>query len=223
MYNDFLKTYSFEFLSNIDIDVHMNFLNVFFSLNKKDNLIFFDVGANSGSFVKCVNSFNKNINTHCFEPHPILNEYLEKNYSNIIVSKYCLSDISGESILNMPSISVGLSSLINRDVFDDLNKSQEVFKLNVKTITIDKYCVDNNIDYIDYIKIDVEGAEFMVLKGAEEMLKKNKIFSGQFEVGIEKEIGININDIIEYLELFNYKIYKKMSNDYFFKIKDINE
>ena len=51
-YNKFLSLYSTEFLSNIDIGIHESMLNKFFSIfNEKDDLIFFDIGSNAGSFI----------------------------------------------------------------------------------------------------------------------------------------------------------------------------
>jgi hypothetical protein len=75
---------------------------------------------------------------------------------------------------------------------------------------------ENNINEIDYIKIDVEGGDFMVLKGCEKMLETNKIKMGQFEIGIENEIGISIDEITSFLEKFGYSIDKSFKSDYVF-------
>lgn len=45
----------------------------------------------------------------------------------------------------------------------------------VKAVPLDELLRD--VDYIDIIKIDVEGAEYEVLKGAKDILEENKMFS----------------------------------------------
>jgi hypothetical protein len=47
----------------------------------------------------------------------------------------------------------------------------------------DDFCKENGIESIDLLKIDVEGAEFMVLEGFANMLKNNAIRIIQFEYG----------------------------------------
>ena len=39
-----------------------------------DKQQFFDIGCNSGSFVKSLSAFNIKNNVHCFEPHPVLSK-----------------------------------------------------------------------------------------------------------------------------------------------------
>lgn len=86
------------------------------------------------------------------------------------MNNYCLGDVNEEVTIFIPKWSVGLSSLVYRPVFDNLNQEITSYKVNCKTL--DNYCIENNIEKIDYIKIDVEGGEMKVFKGCENMLKK---------------------------------------------------
>lgn len=54
-------------------------------------------------------------------------------------------------------------------------------KLEVATTTLDKFCEENGIDEIDWLKLDVEAFEKSVLQGAMNSLKSGKIVCGQFE------------------------------------------
>lgn len=49
--------------------------------------------------------------------------------------------------------------------------------------TLDDFCAERGIEAIDYLKIDVEGAEHRVLKGARSLLQDDKIACIQFEYG----------------------------------------
>ena len=218
-YKSFESTYSYEFLSNIDCDLHHKMLDKYFEIFGDitiGDLVFFDIGCNAGSFLKATSNYSKLIEFHCFEPHPELYDFLSKSYSKYRINNMCVSDYDGFCIINIPSISVGISSIIDRDVFDKLKEDQEIYRLDVECTTIDSYCLKNNIEQIDYIKIDVEGAEYMVLCGCMEMLSNGKIKAGQFEVGIEKEIGISIDKIVSLLNEYGYIVCTELETDYFF-------
>jgi hypothetical protein len=48
-------------------------------------------------------------------------------------------------------------------------------------ITIDDYCAEHGITFIDHLKIDTEGHDLFVLKGAQRMLRERRIGALQFE------------------------------------------
>jgi FkbM family methyltransferase len=218
-YNDFLNTYSIDFLSNMDKEVHDKMLRKFIQVfNKKSNLTFFDVGSNSGSFIEtCLSKFDDS-KIYAFEPHPFLSNYLTERYKNhkdINVYDYCVLDRNGICSINIPSISLAISSIVDREIFNEIRKNQEVYKIEKRSIRIDTFCQDNSIEKIDFIKIDVEGAEFMVINGCLSMLESGKIISGQFEVGIE-ESRYSTTDITKLLEKNGYIVDKILNTDYFF-------
>ena len=222
-FKEFEGVYGFNFLSNIDVDVHHTMLNKFFELHpNKSNLVIFDVGTNAGSFVKVINTLTSDNEIHCFEPHPRLQELLKENYVNINLNEFCLSNYDGECEIIIPSLSVGLSSIINRPVFEELfeNGEQQKILYKVPCKTIDKYCEENDISEIDYIKIDVEGAEMMVLEGAEKMLKTNKIKGGQFEHGQTLiDAGTSLNEVVDFLNGYGYNIYNLTPSDVLFMLE----
>ena len=137
------------------------------------------------------------------------------------MNKICLTDNIGNININIPLWSVGLSSIINRPVFDRLkSEGQDITVLNVNTNTIDNYCNEKSINNIDFIKIEVEGAEKIVLDGAKNMLENNKIKMGIFEIGETlKDANTSENEICNMLENYNYKIYKEIPNNYLFYLQ----
>ena len=87
-------------------------------------------------------------------------------------------------------------------------------------MTLDHYCDINNINSIDFIKIDVEGAEKMIIEGGNNMFKEKKIKAGLFEIGETlKDAGTTEQEIATILEGFGYNIVKNLSkNDWYFHI-----
>ena len=85
----------------------------------------------------------------------------------------------------------------------------------VETVTIDQYCQKNSIEEIDLLKIDVQGNEIKVLKGAERMLAKNKIklIFTEISVAPNYEGQSDIDELIRLLKINKYKIFN------FFKMK----
>lgn len=216
--DSFLNQYSYDFLSSIDVGVHRTSLNSYFEICNPDpsvTIIAFDVGGNAGSFIKVLQSYGFNSHCHCFEPHPVLYNHLKSSYSNVSVNDCCVSDIDGEQTIYIPDISVGISSIINRPVFQSLG--QEIFELKTKSIKLDTYCSNLNIENIDFLKIDVEGAEKMVFDGASEMLKSKSITCGQFEVGSTLiDAGTSEQEIIKMLNDFGYETIRISASDIFF-------
>lgn len=134
------------------------------------------------------------------------------------MNQICLCNHNGEVDMNFPLHSVGISSIIDRPVFKKLG--QDIKKVSVKCMTLDEYCKSNNVELIDFVKIDVEGAEKMVIEGASEMLKKKKIKAGLFEYGSTlKNAGTSAQEIVTILESYGYNIVKFLSkNDWYFHI-----
>ena len=211
--------HNFQELNNIDVHMLYNVFN--YHIQKfplQNDSIFFDVGTNAGSFLKILTHFQIYSNIHCFEPHPIISKKTKSIYQNVIMNEICLSDSMGEIDINFPLHSVGLSSIIERPVFKNLGT--EVKKIKVKSMTLDHYCDINNIDSIDFIKIDVEGAEKMIIEGGKNMFKEKKIKAGLFEIGETlKDAGTSEEEIATILENYGYNIVKNLSrNDWYFHI-----
>jgi FkbM family methyltransferase len=164
----------------------------------------FDVGANTGDWAKNMIALKNNIYIYLFEPIPDLFLKLQEfNFENIKVYSLALADELGEA-----SFSINLDN----SIFSSFYKRQD-FKnskvLIVQKITGDKFCIIHKIEKIDFLKIDVEGYEYAVLKGFYKMLQEEKIGVIQFEYGVMNiHSRTFLKDFFDYLVPFGFKIGK---------------
>ena len=171
----------------------------------------FDIGANIGWYTVLMSKIIKKGHCHSFEPVPKIFNKLKQNCiannlsKNLTLNKLALGD--GEKNIKIHTFSGlphGHSSLstLGRTDFK---------KTKAKMITLDKYIEDNEISNLDFIKIDVEGAELKVLEGAKKILKLENPPIWLFEMNEETatEFGYHPTDILEYLlERREYIFYK---------------
>ena len=140
-----------------------------------------------------------------FEPIPSLYNELKKSFDgrNVIFSDIALSDRKGEATFNYVLDAPAYSGLKKRDY---QVKEPEIEVLNVKLDTLDHVIPE---DYrVDFIKLDVEGGEFDVLKGARQTLEKHKpyiIF--EFGLGASDHYNVVPETFFEFMNQADYGIY----------------
>lgn len=94
----------------------------------------------------------------------------------------------------------------------DMNKigyeSNVIKKIKLNCNTLDSISKNLRIKKIDYLKIDIEGAEFKALKGAKILLEKNLIENIHLEYGHAAMADrVYIKDIHDYLKNYGFKMY----------------
>jgi FkbM family methyltransferase len=151
----------------------------YFDVQKKPVLI--DVGANVGNY--CISLANKfpQANIIAFEPSKVAFEKLEKNSAllNIVAERNGLGEKSEN--LTIYTSSDSSHNTMYKEVLEKLLVKNKIEEEIIVIETLDNYCVKNNIDVVDFLKIDVEGNELSVLKGATKMLATKQIKVIQFE------------------------------------------
>ena len=139
--------------------------------NKKENMIILvDVGALGGVSTKWKNVEYKAV---LFEPGA---DAKIKNRSNWLVLPVALSDRKGQQNLYVTK-KRSCSSLYepNHELLEKYSNSlrfEVVEKVNIDTDTLDNQLLENKIGDVDVIKLDVQGGELSVLKGATRSLAK---------------------------------------------------
>lgn len=135
-----------------------------------DAEIAFDVGANVGQTVEEIRAVFPVIRIVSFEPLPTTFAALKANthdVPNVICVQAALGDAPGGATMTADPLN-GQNTL-------NTSARPDAPTVSVPVLTLDGYCADQGIDRIDLLKIDTEGYEMSVLRGAEQMLKRGAI------------------------------------------------
>lgn len=141
---------------------------------KKGDVVL-DVGANIGIYMKFLSKFVGNTGeVWCLEPIPLTFEFLNFNIrklglKNIKLFNYAASENETNLIMEIPNV-LGGENYYRAKIINE-NAINENRKYHVKSIPLDKL-FDNFSRGITFIKIDVEGYEMSVIKGARKILSK---------------------------------------------------
>jgi len=147
--------------------------NIMPKLVGKDT-VFVDVGAYLGFYT--VWACRRARRVISIEPNPVALAYLKVNIalnecSNVTIVPKALSDRRGYTKLKIPEAAemgfIPPESSIVRDF-------KEAFEVEVEMDTLDSVLEEVGVDSVDILKIDVEGAEGLVVRGAEKTLKEAK-------------------------------------------------
>ena len=171
--------------------------------------IIFDVGANLGEYSNLLAKEFPKSTIYAFEPNPrTFSQLIEKSNNAIKCVNVGLGaeEKKGKIFTYADNLTTTHAS-IYREVFEVFNKRDDITEVDIQLTTLDLFCAQENISNIDFLKIDTEGHELDVLKGAAKMLSLGQIKIIQFEFG-ECDVfsRVFLRDI--YTALENYNIYR---------------
>jgi len=183
--------------------------------------IVFDVGANVGDYSiwlsNLVGYFGK---VYAFEPTSHSFEEFEKRIeqydtSNVFIEKKAIfSENKLVEINEFPDEYSAWNSLGKPVMGDPSQNFTQIVPIvkqeTVEAITLDLFCQEKNIEFIDFLKIDVEGAESEVFKGASRLLANQKVRFIQFEISqnMLKGFGKTAKESFEPLLEHNYECHR---------------
>ncbi|WP_374300698.1 FkbM family methyltransferase [Ferrovibrio sp.] len=128
--------------------------------------IIFDIGANIGLYTVSAGRFaGQGGLVVGFEAHPATFRYLERNAARqpgarIVVENLAVGAQSGQARIAFNASNPGETHMSSGEEHGD----------PVFMVALDEYCLQHAIPRIDYMKIDVEGYEANVLRGAEAII-----------------------------------------------------
>ncbi len=161
-----------------------------------------DVGAHRGHSAKHFS--HKNWTIFCFEPDPANREHLLRRFGkawNVIIDNRAVSDHEAEDVSFFTSEeSTGISAL--HSFRDSHTLSNRVNVTTVKNL-LEEY----GIESVDFLKIDVEGFDFNVLKGVPWEKVRPEVIECEFEDAKTLKMGHTWRDIAQFLKEKGYTIY----------------
>lgn len=169
-----------------------------------DAKVVLDIGANIGWFSLVFARGAPQADIHAFEPIPLFNQYLQENIAlnglegRVFAHQFGFSD-DCKSVEYFVDVGNGTNASM-RNVAD--SKTAQVLRGEV--VTLDHWASENAIQP-DFIKCDVEGAEYLVMKGAKGILASVRpmVFLEMLRKWA-KPYGYSPNDIIEFFAKLSY-------------------
>lgn len=199
-----LKTLQIPLTENLAIDINTEkIVKQLAQQGKIKNCI--DIGVLDGEILELFLKYMPNGTHSGVEPLPEKFELLKakfKSNNNIHLYNYAAGSKNEESTFNLVVSNPSYSGLRKRDY----PREEEVKEIKVQVARLDDIIKTEN--KIDLIKIDVEGAEYDVLLGADKILMRDKpklIF--EFGLGASNHYGVDASKMYALLDKYQYKIY----------------
>jgi len=188
--------------------------------SKKEGLMV-DVGANFGYYTCLWCGLNPLNRAIAFEPSKkvfaCLKTNIKKNQlsKRVIIEQYALGNKGGLHSFSYEST--------EQTGWGRIAKNSANGNTLIKMTKLDDYCKTHSIKNIDILKIDTQGYDYFVLKGAQKMLKTKQIRKVFFEEDAEcnKEFNLKPDASYKLMESLGYKIKKLDKWNYLAELSEI--
>jgi FkbM family methyltransferase len=173
----------------------------------RDRAVIFDVGVNIGSFLLNFAQLSPNGQVFGFEPdvrnfERAVNNLELNDFSNVTLIRKALGSAPGTATMLMVNEN---NAGMNRIRIDESNIPDSKITCEVEIIRLDDFVESEKLKSLDLIKIDVEGFELNVLKGAQHSLRKFRpILFIELDDDNLHEQGNSAKELIEFLEREGY-------------------
>ena len=175
-----------------------------------------DLGANIGYYTCLLAKLvGKDGKVFAFEPDPRNLKLLEKNvkvneYNNVVIVDKAVSDVNGTCTLYCSQKKFGASTIFE----SEKTKTKDLFPVKSETVSLDYYFKKLNLhNKIDFIKIDIEGAEFKAFNGMKKILQLNsnlKIFTEITPLLLD-DANSTVKQVLDFLD--DYKFTNRFLSD----------
>lgn len=218
-----MKNLFHYFLNFLDSNLQQKNLNIIKKHLKNNIDVYVDVGAHNGEMIEIIS--NKFIVKKILAIEPNPDCYLKlkklKYFKKLLIFNLALSDKKGFDFLKIGHISTmsTINDLNDKSVYTKFKKiimsifyfSNQIYKRKIK---IKKDLLSNilklsKIKKIDLLKIDTEGHEFNVLKGAKNFLKNTHLVLFEFHYDDSIIKKYSYNDVNNFLQKKNFKLISK--------------
>jgi FkbM family methyltransferase len=179
----------------------------------KKGSAFLDIGANVGYITALgADLLGRRGQVHSFEPVPRYFDYLSRvakmnSDYQIVLNNFALGESAGQTTITIPVFNIGGSSVVQGFVKEE--KAEQHITVEVKRL--DDYIKEKSLTNISLIKIDVEGFELPVLKGASDFFQANRNCLPPIIVEVTPFayplLNTRIEELHEYMSNWGYKAF----------------
>ena len=189
----------------------------------KKKTTFWDIGANIGLY-SCYAAKKNLCKVYAFEPSIFNLEWLGRNIfinnlvEKIVVIPIPLTEIISQNTLNFSSTEwSGALTTFGQSYGHDGKDLKKVFELSTLGMSMNDVKNLLNISQPDYIKIDVDGIEHLILKGGEKVLLNTR----ELLIEVNEKFELQKNNCAKYLNELGFSLKEKKRGD-LFKDKDLS-
>lgn len=179
--------------------------------NLTPNSVVLDIGANIGYYTipiaKKISALNGSV--HAFEPvkenffslqNAVTKNRVEKN---VVLNQFALGDYNGSIEIVKTEEGKSGNAVLS---FNDSNYEKERTKETIEIKMLDDYI--NKLNRCDFIKVDIEGAEYFLIKGGTKFIEKFKpVIYGEFNAFFLRKFGYTLLDVWKILAPMGYEAY----------------
>ncbi|MBS1525978.1 MAG: FkbM family methyltransferase [Bacteroidetes bacterium] len=172
--------------------------------------VIYDVGANIGTWTMLAKSFFKDAQVHAFEPLPVHTAKFAENTRNLAdvhLHKFCLGNADTNAVINVSSFSDSSSILEATSLEYEQFQIKKVDDVQVEVKKLSTLIAQKILPPPDLIKLDVQGFELEVLKGAEDQLAHASYIISEVSFKEYYKNQALFLDIANYLSGYNFRIY----------------
>lgn len=169
-----------------------------------------DIGAHGGSWTLPLSRLVPKGQVVGFEALPYYADVLKILFtllfkSNVTIVNTAISDHSGFLELAWKNAD---GSRLTGETHISGKGDDDLITIRVPTITLDEYVETNHLTNIGFIKIDVEGAEMMVFKGATKTLSANRpVLFCEVDEKWTTRYGYHVEDVFDHFTALDYVAY----------------
>jgi FkbM family methyltransferase len=198
-------------------------------IGQKEKLVIFDIGSfNFEDSVRLKNYF-KNANVYAFEAF----DYNCEKYGDyakrigVTVHNLAISDKKGETTFYNSTDFNGREWTCSGSILEPSEKEgheiheglrYNISGITVETTTINDFCIENDIENIDILHMDIQGAEYYAIKGMGDKIRPKIIFCETCEYESYKN-SLSLEDLDNLLFSLGYEIRERLKYDTLYILK----